>query len=113
MDTSAKEIKRQAGRVEEQLTKFLNSAYNVRGELENIVEVVISEDSQLARTITNTATTLDALESKMQANFDKLAQIMHKYADETLGNEEVTTDETAAINNELEDILSALNAMDI
>lgn len=113
MNISAKEINRQQGRVREQLTKFVSASGNISGEIANASEIIKSEDSELAQTLDKTNEAINNLQSKMVSNFTKLANLMLQYSNNTIENEENAVADSTQINNDLEEIDSVLDSIDI
>lgn len=113
MDISAKEIDRQQGRVREQLTKFVSASGNISGEIAIASEIIKSEDSELAQTLNKTNDAINNLQSKMVSNFTKLADLMLQYSQKTIANEEQAIEDSSNINNELDELNSFLDSIDI
>ena len=113
MNISAKEIDRQQARVREQLTKFISTSGNISGEIAKASEVKKSEDSELAQTLDKTNDAINNLQSKMVANFTKLADLMLQYSNKTIANEEEAAMDSEQINDEIDDIDSVLDSIDI
>ena len=113
MNISAKEIDRQQARVRQQLTRFVSASGNISGELARSSEIAKSEDSELAQTLDKTKEAINTLQSKMVANFTKLADLMLQYSNSTIANEENAAVNSTQVTNDLEEINNVLDSIDI
>ncbi len=110
MEITAKEIERQAGRLEEQTEKAI-TIYNSRaGKLHHIASIIESEDSKLASTIERFKETHENVANQMEQKFRNLAKIMHEYAAQTIANETDTSSEVESLNANLSAIEDSLSA---
>lgn len=110
---TAKEIERQANRIQEQLVKYQDASKVVKIQLERLQNLTQSEDSQLGGKIQETHDLISTLEEKVVLNYTKLADIMKKWSTETIANEEQTASEVAATNTGISDAINELNSLDI
>ncbi len=112
MEITAKEIERQAGRLEVQTDKAIR-VYNMRiNELYTIGTIVESEDSNLAATVRRFKDTYQNVSVQMDRKFKNLASVMHQYAANTIANENDTSSAVQSINANLsaiEDSLASSN----
>ncbi len=83
----------------------------IRHACENASDIVKSEDSNLANTCTNLATTFDQLENKFIEIGNSLQENFNNYINETLVNESGATQSLDEINGNLESINSALSSL--
>ena len=113
MNITAKEIERQAGRVDVQVERLSSNISTMKAELRSVVNITKSEDSSLSRDAQQTIDTLVTLEKNIRKNFTKLAGIMHDYSNKTITNEGDMAVEVKQINSTMEDIANQLNAMEI
>lgn len=81
------EVKRQAGRLLEQNTKFKNSSAKLFEELTAIAKEVKSEDSDLASTIELYANAYNELKDKLTAKYETLAGKMNTWVENTVKNQ--------------------------
>lgn len=87
MEITAKEIERQATRLDEEAAIFDASCNTIIKRLHSMEEIVKSDDSNLARRIGEYANAYIQLHGNLAKKFQNLAGIMHKYAADTLANE--------------------------
>ena len=113
MNITAREIERQAGRVEEQVEKLSDNITTMKAELRSVVNITKSEDSSLARDASQTIEVLTTLDRNIKKNFIKLARIMHDYSNKTITNEGDMAVEVKRINSSMEEIANQLNSMEI
>ena len=111
MEITAKEIERQAGRVDEEVVNFYKSANAVINMLLEMTNIVKSDDSNLARTIDTYTTHYIKLQTTIKNNFGNLANIMHEYASRTLQNEETTAEEVSKAADELESVVDSASSL--
>ena len=108
---SAKEINRQAGRLQNQLTKYTRYSFKIRTELDMMQRVVKSEDSSLARVLGNYINTFEVLEKQIRLQFSRTAELMNRYAKETIQNEEQIVKTISSLGNEMQDIASTVGKL--
>lgn len=113
MVITAKEIKRQAGRLNEQVEHLDSTVRTMNCELEGLANRIESEDSSLANSIIKLRNSLEKVNRKISKNFTEVASVMDKYAKETKENEEIIKSDLSKINNRLQEIISSLNSMNI
>ena len=113
MEFTAKEIKRQATRIEEEVVHFDNSVNLIIRALSDMQNIVRSEDSNLAHTIELYQNSYEDIHGNIKREFKQLAQKMHSYADRTIANEENISEDVsnlnAAVNNVTEEVPPIFN----
>ena len=109
---NAKEIERQAGRLDTQNVIFTKKVRDVINNLDNIATTVKSEDSSLSIEINKLSQNYVILENKLSTNFKNLALIMHNYAKKSLSLDQTVTNEVKSTNTNLDNISSELNSID-
>ena len=113
MEITAKEIERQAGRVDEEVVNFDRSANVVIKMLMEMSNIVKSDDSNLSKTIDTYTNHFIRLQTNVKNNFGNLANIMHQYASRTLKNEELTSEEVSKASSNMEEINSNISSNSI
>ena len=88
---SATEIERQASRLTIQAQAFNDNANEIIKELETISSIVSSEDSNLGRSVNQLQNSYIRLYGMINEKYNELADAMHRYASNTIQNEETTT----------------------
>jgi len=102
MEITAKEIERQATRVDEEVNNFYSSCNSVIKRLEEMESIVKSDDSYLSNKIGEYIQAYITLQSTVKNEFSNLAKTMHSYASNTLKNESSMQDEVQKITNAAE-----------
>ena len=105
---SANEIKRQADRLELQMENFYIAASRIITNYTSMRYIVESEDSNLANVLAGYANSYIALHAKVKQKFSPLVAIMRDYANKTIVNEEETSIDVQALQQEIESITSNL-----
>lgn len=113
MVITAKEINRQANRLNIQIDRLDDTVRTMKAEFRGLADVIESEDSSLSNYIMKLYDSLEMVNRKVAKNFTNLAQIMDKYAKETKENEEIIRADLSKINDRLEAIIASLNSMNI
>lgn len=104
MALEAKEIKRQAIRVDEELLFFGKNSNDIIVALYELSNIIKSEDSNLAKVISSYRDAYISNSGEITNKFKDLSSIMHTYADKTLGNEETIVSEVENIKAALADL---------
>jgi len=111
MNFDAKEIERQAGRIDDQLLIFSSKMKIVIDSLDQMSTITKSEDSALSTELNEYYETYLTLQSSLSTNFKMLSNTMHTYASKTIKNEESLTSDVVSANTELETVNSMLNTV--
>ncbi len=109
MEITAKEIERQAGRIDEQVERYYQALNRVILYLRNASMIVQSEDSNLSKTLRQYSDTCMNLQGVTKVKFQQLSSIMHKYASETIANEEQTSTDVSALDKTLEEVNNSIS----
>ena len=107
----ANEIERQAKRVDEQTLVFSTKVRDVVDNLNNMSNIVRSEDSSLSQEISSLVQTYLVLENKLSSNFKNLSYVMHNYAKKSLQIGDEVTQNVKISNSNLDSINSQLNSL--
>ena len=110
---SAKEINRQAGRLQEQVQKYEKCSYNVKGELDRMQRFVQSEDSNFAKVLGEYRNAYQALETQIRRQFTDISKIMAQYAEKTTQNEQEVSQYVTKLSRKINDINSMIKALNI
>lgn len=98
---NAKEIERQASRLEEQIEKFKVHASDVVSALNKITVILQStdEDSNLKNITDSYMWYIQYSKENLSEVIPQLASIMHSYAEKTISNETITAEKINDITN--------------
>ena len=109
MEITAKEIERQAGRIDEQVERYYQALNRVILDLRDASNIVPPGDSDLGKKMRQCSDTFMNLQGVTKVKFQQLSSIMHKYASETIANEEQTSTDVSAFDNTLEEVNNSIS----
>ena len=105
MKITAKEIERQATRVEEELEIFSRDYNEVVKAFMSMCRIVSSDDSNLSDVLNSYGNSYVSVHAYMNDQYRKLAQFMHEYAAQTIANEETTAAKVEVAKQDIESIV--------
>ena len=105
------EIERQAKRVRVQTDVFNKKTLDLINNLEEISNIVKSEDSSLSQEIHSLAQTILQVRQRTGLSFKNLADVMDKYVNKSRGIDQTITQEVKSTNTSLNDINSKLQSI--
>ena len=113
MEITAKEIERQASRIDEQAERYYNTLSRITNSLRISSDIVRStEDSDLSRKLQVAADQCHYTKNSAKKKFHELSAIMHKYASDTIANEERSSENISTISNNIEELNSSISNID-
>lgn len=107
----ANEILRQGSRVKEEVEKFYSDCNTMIRALETTSIAAKSEDSNLSQECRLFANSYIRLQAEIKNKFTKLADIMVKYAQESLKNQETLSNEFTNVGGSAEDIINMISSI--
>lgn len=108
---NANEIERQSKRVYEQTVNCSHRISQIIENLDDISNLVKSEDSNLSNEIIKLIQIYSTLDKKIYEKFRNVASIMDNYAKKSLHIDNVVTQEVKSSNSNLDTISSQLNSL--
>lgn len=111
MEISAKEIKRQADRLDIQTSKFYNCASVFTNALPEMKQIIESEDSNMAAALQELDNTYHEILKILRGRYDELVMVMNEYSEYTISNETDSSKKVQEINSDINSLNESLSSL--